>query len=467
MARTVIDELITLLGFDLKPNSLPLIDQFSQRLEKVEKLALWATAGLTGAAAAAFAFVQSGAKGAAELQRFQNLTGISAQKVQSFAGAIKLAGGNSEGLQETLSNLNSVLNPLLPGEFNQSMFQFFGGNASFMRAKDAVSLLDMINTRMQSIGTQERKFEWAKRLGLDPGTAQLVTASRKQYLAFRKEIESFPLILSEKQTKSALDFEIQLTKVGMAFDFFKSEASTAITPILREWLEGLVGFIKNNPNLRKDFEDIFKGVAKGAGEAGSNIKEMVKHISDIIPGLDKWWEGMNKVQKAAEATKLAIEGALALIVAGMIVKTFGIQGVAVLGALGLVGGAGHYLGKAGDWVAQKLTGDKSNSLGGMAYDLTHGGGQTSKGIGTLSGRFDEWSRRIDQHLSEIEVGQFFAANPWMGGMNSGGLPGYLRAATQTPGPITININGAGNPRATANTVIEKLGGYNYFPNSMK
>jgi hypothetical protein len=129
--QTVIDELITILGVDIKSGTQPVVQHFTSMLDGVTKSAGFATAGLmatvgalVGSGAAIFDFSLKQAHTAATMERMSKITGINAAELQKWRNVAANAGADADTFLQDIKHLGeAAADYLLPGHYNEGFFR--------------------------------------------------------------------------------------------------------------------------------------------------------------------------------------------------------------------------------------------------------------------------------------------------------------------------------------------------------
>lgn len=235
----VIDELITLLGFDLKADTMQKVKKFEQSIVEINKAALAVAASITVAAASFGYFAEKAVSSASELDKFNELTGTSAEEIQKWRYAAEQAGGSAKGIQSDIEGLMSALNPVMPGEFNQGLFLLN------MYGKQYANVSDMmleLSRRFKGMNPIEQ-VNWAKQAGIGQDTLLLL---RKDESEIRRLMAETPFMMGKEQTAAAREFEKQINRVKYTLTALSELAITKLAPTFSRIVDKLEGWARSS-----------------------------------------------------------------------------------------------------------------------------------------------------------------------------------------------------------------------------
>ena len=335
---TIIDELVTILGVDIKAGVVPVVQKFSSMVEGIASKAAWASAALMTAASSAAYFATQANADSAEIEKFGRLTGVSTKSLQGLSFAAEQAGGSAGSLQQDLLGLTKSMSSPVPGEFNHALFML-GINArdakGQLRSADQV-LLDIAD-KLQGMDEQTQ-LQWASKIGLSDDTLLLLQMGRREIAAFQKQAEEIPVIVDEKQLKDARDFTVNLMLLRRVVAYLRQEISSAAGPVVKQIVGDFVSWVKVNREwLQQTIREKVEGITTGVRRFWSTLKHLKDVFLEIFPYTRQFVEGLGNIELTATlvqaglfllagtavffAAKFALVG-LAFTVAALVIEDF-------------------------------------------------------------------------------------------------------------------------------------------------
>lgn len=297
---TIIDELVTILGVDIKAGVVPVVQKFSSMVEGIASKAAWASAALMTAASSAAYFATQANADSAEIEKFGRLTGVSTKSLQGLSFAAEQAGGSAGSLQQDLLGLTKSMSSPVPGEFNHALFML-GINArdakGQLRSADQV-LLDIAD-KLQGMDEQTQ-LQWASKIGLSDDTLLLLQMGRKEIAAFQKQAEEIPVIVDEKQLKDARDFTVNLMLLRRVVAYLRQEISSAAGPVVKQIVGDFVSWVKVNREwLQQNIREKVEGITTGVRRFWSTLKHLKDVFLEIFPYTRQFVEGLGNIELTA------------------------------------------------------------------------------------------------------------------------------------------------------------------------
>lgn len=297
---TIIDELVTILGVDIKAGVVPVVQKFSSMVEGIASKAAWASAALMTAASSAAYFAAQANADSAEIEKFGRLTGVSTKSLQGLSFAAEQAGGSAGSLQQDLLGLTKSMSSPVPGEFNHALFML-GINArdakGQLRSADQV-LLDIAD-KLQGMDEQTQ-LQWASKIGLSDDTLLLLQMGRREIAAFQKQAEEIPVIVDEKQLKDARDFTVNLMLLRRVVAYLRQEISSAAGPVVKQIVGDFVSWVKVNREwLQQNIREKVEGITTGVRRFWSTLKHLKDVFLEIFPYTRQFVEGLGNIELTA------------------------------------------------------------------------------------------------------------------------------------------------------------------------
>lgn len=328
MSQSIVDELVTLLGFKVDPAAHPTAAKFTRAIDGIGKYALAASASIMGAAASLLYFAEKSAHAGAEIERFHQLTGMSTDAIQQWTYAAQQISGNKQSILSDIENITTSLNPIMPGDFNQGMYLFFGSRLKDF--KDANAVLKELSKTFPKL-SEQKSLQWGRLMGITPETVMLLRQGEAGL--GRLFVKAKERALSPKETEEALRFARAWDDLKDRVEKFTMKIGIALLPILERLFDRFTKWWqKNHVVAEKGFKSFVDHLTTMARWLGT----MIDHAEAFIA----LWVG----------SKLL--GGLASVV-GMFTKISGLilgikeTSVALAATEAIAGGAGAAAGGAG------------------------------------------------------------------------------------------------------------------------
>ena len=240
---TVVDELVTLLGFKLPPESINAIKKYTGYLDKAKQHAEKLYVGLMTAGAAVQAFAMKEMVAGASLYKLGERMGQSTDAIQKWAYAMEQAGGSSEGMHQDMSTLTKALRPVMPGDYNQGLYGLLGFD--YTSLKDVDALMQAINKRFQGM-SQVKAVNWAQQIGLSPEMAVLMRKPWEEIKGMFSEMRDMGGFVSEHDLEASHKFEKQYDKIKATTHALSLTIAGKLAPAATEMLKTWQKWIVNN-----------------------------------------------------------------------------------------------------------------------------------------------------------------------------------------------------------------------------
>lgn len=283
---TVIDELVQILGFEMAPNAGAIVDKFEKGLDKVTKVAGWASAALMATAGAVGAFVEKNARAAAHLEKFHKLTGMSTTTLQSWSYAVEKAGGNASDMEADLMGLTKSMSSPIPGEFNQALFMI-GVNVRKANGelKGADDVLVEVSKKMQGMSKQEQ-IQWASKIGISDSTLLLLQKGPEAIAKYQKEAAAIPTIVSAELIKNAKEFVIQLTFLKRLMTYLGQTIAGTVAPMFKVIVKSFGDWLQLNKEwIQLKIKSVIDGIVDGFRHFYDVIGRVKKYFEDLTPAI--------------------------------------------------------------------------------------------------------------------------------------------------------------------------------------
>ena len=314
--KTVIDELVTVLGVELDPKAKPNIKFSLDAFDGIGRMAKWAGAALIAAASAIAYFAKQNAEAAAEIQKLSELTRIGTDTIQELSYAAIAAGGSSQSLQGDLLNLTKTMSSPIPGEFNHALFMM---GVDIKKAngqlKTADEILLDVSDKFRNMSKIEQ-VQWASKIGISDDTLYMLRMGRGEIERLKKQAQDLPVIVDEKSLKMAREFTIQTGLMKTMISGLGQSIAAAAGPVMTQMVKDFSEFIKANKELiQLKIQDVIHGVVLGFRQFGEMIRSARDYIYGLFPGMQGFLSRLTEVDMIADTvttTLTLLFGAIAL-----------------------------------------------------------------------------------------------------------------------------------------------------------
>ncbi len=315
MSVTVVDELVTLLGFDIKSGTGAMIAKFGQSIENIAAKAKVAAAALVATSAAVGYFVEKSNSATSELYKLKDLTGLSAKALQDWGFAAEQAGGSAHDIQRDLIGLEKALHPTMPGEYNEGLFQLLGPTylQKYKNVKDVLfAVADAIKTMPKGLA-----LNYLAMAGISESSYHLLSKGKAgvdQILG-----KGMPFALSDAQVEKAFKFDQAMKQVYTIIKNVGAAISSDLAPYLTKVLIQFEKWLVFNKQIiESKLSDFISGVGAGFKRFSVLIQDVWGFISKLIPQLQELTQNLSVKELAEEASYagLVVLGAALVLIYG-------------------------------------------------------------------------------------------------------------------------------------------------------
>lgn len=259
MAQTIVDELVTLLGFRMDPGAHPTLAKFSTAIEEVGHLASIAAASITAAAGSFLYFAEKSASAGAEIERFHQLTGMSTDSIQMWSYAAQQVSGNKQSVLQDIERITAALNPILPQQFNQGMFLMFGERLKSI--KDVNQAFREMAKIFPTLSPQ-KAMQWGNLIGISPETVLLLRQGEEGLDKLFKKVRG--RILSPEETREALKYAQAWSDIKDRMARFAEHLAIRFFPLVEKIVDKMISWWEANQRMvNSGLQKFVEGVAEG------------------------------------------------------------------------------------------------------------------------------------------------------------------------------------------------------------
>lgn len=311
---TVVDELVTLLGFKLSPESVNSIKKYTDYLGKAKEHAEKLYVGLMTAGAAVQAFAMKNMLSGSELYKFGELVDQNTESIQKWAYAMEQAGGSGDSMKNDMSTLAKALRPVMPGEYNQGLYGLLGFD--YTSLKDVDSLMAAIGKRMQGM-SQIKAANWASQIGLSPEFAVLMRKNGDEIKKTMEELEAMGGVATEENLEKSRAFEKQYDKIKTALTGVSQNIAGELAPAMTDLLIKFQKWLTINKDwLSSKITEGMHIFDQAIRRAAETIQWMIVSIQGLLAPFEKYVELVDWAKIAlASLTGATIAFAVATIAA--------------------------------------------------------------------------------------------------------------------------------------------------------
>jgi hypothetical protein len=414
---SIVDELVTLLGFDLAPDAEGNAKRYDQALVGLVKGAAAVGAALVTASGAVVAFARSQITAIDESAEFAETIGLTYERMQELAFAAQMTGGSLQDLQSDLLRITATM----------------GGPAD--------QALAALAKQMEGLD-KAKQVELAKKMRLSPGTLRLLQSGADGIEGLSRQARALGFVVSSDTAKAAAEFNDQMDILGMTVGAVGTRLAASLLPSMRKAVDlTLEWFQANTKWIDAGIKQVLDGVGQGfqmVGDAAGWVWDKVRGFLPDVEGLNGGLDVTRVVAVAVAGALVLIAGALAVAAAPFVIITAKVLALLLVledlytwfqGGESIIGGWAQSLMR---WMQPAL--DILNKVADGFGAVVRGAGRFAQVLG--GGRY-----AYTPPTAAVPAGTVARVGAMGGGSTS----------------ATINVNGAGDPRAVADAVVERSG----------
>lgn len=510
---SVIDELITILGLRTDPQAEAAATSFGKILGGVTTAAAAVGAALVAASGAIGAYAIHQASAIDQAGKMADAFGISFEAFQELEFAAQKSGAEVEEFRTDLENLSKTLD-------DNDALKEMGINAKDatgqLRSTDEV-LMDIAKKFETMSKGEQNKF--TDQLGLSPSALKVLQQGGKGLEDLRGEAQRLGLVLDTTAKEKAARFQGSLLNSRTVVDALGKSISVGLLPGMADALDAFTDWVgANRQFISSAITQVVAGVGMGFTMVGDAITFVYAQILKMTGPLDGLVEGLDATQAIAITVAIALA---ALAVAAIAATWPFLVMAAAIGAIVLVlddlysafNGGESVIGSwvqsfmsaypgitAGiqtiiDWIGRLMSFVSiglvdafrvaASVIGDVLGVITDTVANVMSAIeGVISGanpfavlsdlftkQFDiifDLAKKYAGRIGDFFGGIFSGDEQASGGASpssapsSAGVPAQVVAGAGGGGGAqtnntTINVNGAGDPAAVGNAVVQKSG----------
>lgn len=286
--ETMRDFLVS-LGFDVDESGAK---KFSSVLGEITSTAFKAGAAVEGAAAVILGFTAQISKGLDDLYWQAQRTGATVNSIKSLGYAVKQAGGDINGFNQSVERLGAFLRNTPGGEgFLKNIgVQTRDANGNL---RDTASLVALVGERLSKM-PMYRATAFGQALGIDENTLLAMRRGlhgySSEYTMMMKAIGYNPDLAAKQGNAFMTQFSKLTAAVGIGKDKIGGELARVLTPSIERFTELLV---KNFPTIEKIILKIVNAILTLTEILNHLVYRAGKGIRDLIG----WWHTLDDSSK--------------------------------------------------------------------------------------------------------------------------------------------------------------------------
>ena len=278
---TVIEELVSRLGFDINDKGLNDFTKSSERLKKtLKRISVVASAAAVGITA----WVSKVAIATDANIKFADSVGISFDALQELQFATEREGGSLQSLQSSLLALSQRAGEAFRGMGEGvQVFGILGVEVTDFNGdlKSADVLLGDISDQFKNFG-KTQQIEFAQKLGISPDLLLLMQKGSENLNDLRLKARSFGLI-SEQTARNSEKFQDSLTDLKFTIRAVFTNIAGDLLPVVVDLADKLRDlFQKNKDIIKQKIAKSVKFITSAIKLLTKNAKLLLKIASSII-----------------------------------------------------------------------------------------------------------------------------------------------------------------------------------------
>lgn len=245
---TVLEELITVLGFELDDEDLKRFNKLTDIAgNTLKKIALAGTA----AAAGFGVYINSVSTATDDTFKFAKTVGASFQEVQKLTHATEIWGGTADDVMSSLRGLAAITSKATRGAGGGEIFGILGISPTGPGGgpKNTVALLKEIADNMDRMGDEARQLDLLGQLGISENMILLLRKGSAGIEEIGDEVERFGFVLSDKQGVIAEDFIDATVRAKLVVRSLGNEIGLRLMPRMTELIDRFIQWRAANRDI--------------------------------------------------------------------------------------------------------------------------------------------------------------------------------------------------------------------------
>lgn len=328
----IIDELITVLGYDLEGEEK--IAQYREGLDSAKNtlLALAAASAVAGGAIAAM--VSDTAARFAELADFSATVGESVEDIQRLGFAAEQSGSSNEALRKSLQGLNEKIGEASKGAGEPAeMFKKLGVSIRDAEGKvrSGASIFTDLSNQFAGLSKAEQ-INLAKKLGIDASLITLLNGGSEAVAELGLEAERLGMVFGGDAVQAGADLDDQIQLMQGSLGALKDALSVGLFPQvtmivknIRDWIAANREFIEQKLGaVLQGIVSVLQFLSNIVGAVFSIFGKLVGVIDSVVDVM-KLLTAITVVWIALQAATLVRNLAGMFVLAATGVRAFNLQ----------------------------------------------------------------------------------------------------------------------------------------------
>lgn len=309
---TITNDIVTNFAFN---GSVAPLTQFNASMGGTIKLLAATAAGVAAVVGGVFAFTKSVAANKDALTQLSRNTGVAVETISELGFAADVSGSSADAMQATIESLSQKIGEAATrGSEDFARLGLSVRDASGqLKSADQV-LLEFSDRIKRGDLSRGQAIDFASRLGIDKSLIQLLSKSRAEIAALRKEAEG---LFTKAEADALADYNDQLKRTRAGFDALKIDVAVGLLPIVNSFANAISEFaLDHGPAIQR----AIAGIVEFVSELAAAIVRLLPTIGIMI-GMFALWKiatlGLTGVMAALGTVMAVVFSPVVLITAGI------------------------------------------------------------------------------------------------------------------------------------------------------
>ena len=309
----IADELVTVLGVDLKGSALNNLKSMEAGLNKLASTAKTASIVVAGIATSFMLMVGSVTTEAQELQTVADKTGVAVEQLQELDYIAAKTGTDAKALRNDIVALTKSMSSPIPGQFNMNLLMF--GVSAYKangELKTSAELLGDIAGKLEGMSPQ-RQLQWASLVGISDETLGALKEGKAGIQALAEEAHKLGLIIPAESIKRAADFRKEMSTLRLYLDRLKQSIVIGALPVLERLMSRFKEFVNlHSGKVARSLQDFSEGFIIAWDTLQKVLAPIEAAFSRITDSIEEFLGPADKVELWAHLLYQAMLGLLVL-----------------------------------------------------------------------------------------------------------------------------------------------------------
>lgn len=319
MAKTVIESLVTQLGFDFDDKALV---SFNNGMKKTVTVLGAVVTSALGAEAGIIAFIKNVAKVNDKIYKLSQITGVGLEAMQELGYVAELNGSSVETMNSTLANLSRITSEAARGVGSGvEAFGILGMSAvdAGGNVKSADTVLTELADSLKGVATQAQRIELAEKLGVSGELLLAIQNGSDALNKQRQEARELNFAIGKDAGKAAARFISSMTRIQRLLLGVKNFIGTKLLKEINPMIETFVSWFITNQKIVTQHLEKYLTKLHTASKFVLNIFFRIVTVVDTIAQAMGGWKN----------TIIAVTGVLVALNAAALITPIVIAGIIV------------------------------------------------------------------------------------------------------------------------------------------